>query len=226
MNTATATFRENKTPETLFDWRHPRQTNPRAAVQWPSASDSPAIHCIPTQGHEAMVLLLDITEAFAQFQKQDESAYSQPFVSYPIQSADPKPMMVLYTKTALTLPGWQAFIDIERDVQVSKWIRMTSAAGCLSTLAKDVRDFLADHELLQQFTQYLNLAISSFDNAEFNASLQKHPEQDAVDWIELAVVLSGESAAVMEQYRAFLRSSSREIPSEALRYFRLSPDIR
>jgi hypothetical protein len=193
---------------------------------WFTGSVPPPQRDVASQGRESVKSLLGITEAYAKFARHGQSSYSPRPTFTNISSWGLAGTIVLHALPTLTAPPSAVSLVVERDAHVSQWIYRTAAASVLSQLTEDVREFAGSHGLSLQLKRFMELAIASFESHDFRASIQTHPEEDGLEWLEIELAVQGEPDAVMQQYRAFLKSTSEAIPREALRYFRLSLDIR
>lgn len=208
-------------PTTVDNWQSARFDENE--VEWASDPLSSVSKDVSLRALEVSSSIADITQAYAQFPKYWTPPYSYRYaMSAPSMScfrsiASQKTMVLIQ-------PSWRGLIDAEHEERLSEIVKK-SVVRRLSPLSDDVRQFLEGRNLVPHFSRFFNLASSAFDVQRCATSFQVHPEEQGIEWIELEVSVEGETNLVLKQYNKFLKSTSANIPSDALQWFRLSLNI-
>ncbi|MCG2659467.1 MAG: hypothetical protein L6437_04375 [Kiritimatiellae bacterium] len=168
--------------------------------------------------------ITDIAKSYAQFPKYRTSPY---LYRYAVSSIPSMGCFILNASMGTMLlnqPSWHGFIATECEERLSEIVKK-SVVCRLSSFSEDVQQFLEGRNLVPHFFSFFNLASSAFNVQRCATSLQVHPKEQGMEWIELEVSVEGETLFVLKQYNKFLESTSANIPPDALQWFRLSLNI-
>lgn len=101
------------------------------------------------------------------------------------------------------------------------------ATRFVTDMPMDVRDFIKQHSLAEDFSVFLRLSTDCFpDASQVRISRERDPDDLEAEWICVEVQVRGEVESVLEQYNRFIESTVETMSPDASKFFRFSIDIQ
>ena len=100
-------------------------------------------------------------------------------------------------------------------------------AGRLFTdVEEDVSQFLAEHSLAPDFSDFVKLAVRSFPNVVgLTAMPESDPDDQGAEWITLQLRVEDDVERALQHYEEFIEQSMKAMPAGSRALLRLSLDI-